>query len=55
MQNIGDVLKKAGTDALVYGGFQTLMQLPGMIRIEVHNIYARGANARKFMPIWFEG
>lgn len=47
-ENIGDVLKKAGTDALVYGGFQALMQLPGMIgNREVHNIYARGANAQK--------
>ena len=47
-ENIGDVLKKAGTDALVYGGFQALMQLPGMIgNREVHNIRARGLNAQK--------
>ncbi len=47
-ENIGDVLKKAGTDALVYGGFQALMQLPGMIgNREVHDIRARGLNAQK--------
>lgn len=56
-EGIGDVTKKTIKDALIYGGFNALMQLPGVVSDKnAQNTLARGASARaKFKQIVQKG
>lgn len=48
-ENFGEFLKKTGVDALTYGGFNALMQVPGIFSnqkaMEAQGVYQRASNA----------